>query len=232
MDPCAVSYYYYAKNYIDYYCVPCLIDNCEECVNKTLCSKCAPTYFPNLRGNTSTWNISTPGCTNVTVNATSFMNGSCASCGKTFAHCLTCTANGCLTCEPGFYANFCGICVSATGNCSLGCINCNATGCTVCAPAYTLTNNSCVAKCSDPKPTYNSSSGGCDCREGYYLNWDTCTACRDSYCIECSYAACLKCAPRYYQFRDACYPCMPDCQECRTRRICDKCDPGFGYFES
>ncbi|KAL4456738.1 hypothetical protein ABPG73_014764 [Tetrahymena malaccensis] len=193
--------------------------------------------------------------------------------------CQTCqNSSSCTSCKVGYYLNN-NTCLS----CDSSCLTCNGSGpsqCIICAQANSyisvMQNNICVSQCdlslgqyvdtSNPNQKYcrqcNSSCKTCQngtdctsCKDGYYLNNNTCLFC-DSSCLTCNGSGpsqCIICAQANSyisvmqnnicvsqcdlslgQFVDTTNPnqkycrlCNNSCQTCQNSSSCTSCKVGY-----
>lgn len=103
----------------------------------------------------------------------------CISCSQFSSNCLTCSADGCVTCAENYVVD--------GKNCSL---KCNISVCLSCANSTTCEFCGPFSKISDDKQT-------CPCKTGYYMNGNHCSSCGETLpnCTECLTASsCVECS--------------------------------------
>eukprot|EP00702_Spironucleus_salmonicida_P001062 EST42353.1 Cysteine-rich membrane protein 2 [Spironucleus salmonicida] len=72
-----------------------------------------------------------------------------------------------------------------------------------------------------------SSRGKCQaCRYGYYLESNTCKACKEN-CENCGSRGCSNCIPGYIVKDGQCVKCVQDCNICSGQWVCKDCNQGF-----
>eukprot|EP00702_Spironucleus_salmonicida_P001572 EST42863.1 Cysteine-rich membrane protein 2 [Spironucleus salmonicida] len=71
------------------------------------------------------------------------------------------------------------------------------------------------------------SRGKCQaCRYGYYLESNTCKACKEN-CENCGSRGCFNCIPGYLVKDGQCVKCVQDCNICFGEWACKECNQGF-----
>ena len=205
--------------------------NCKECENSTVCSKCIDNYFLHFNE-----------CYQCMINCkTSTDNCKCNSCDEGYflsnfqclecdTNCKTCSdsANNCLTCKEGYYlssSNSCEKCIDLCKKCS------SSTNCLLCTDNYFFY----LDKCYQCNVNCKTSTDNCKCNscdEGYYLLNYQCLKC-DTNCKTCSGSAnnCLTCDNGFYlSSSNSCEKCVESCETCSSSTKCLSCKDNYFLF--